>query len=111
MFTWSAFFSCKTTMSQADEAVEPAHPFHQPSPAEDSRRLLEIEIERKEDRRYKRSNWIYVALVVGILALLLVAVVIGVGVGFGTPSVANRLPTDPYERAVALLTEFPLVDG
>ena len=97
-------------MSQPDvpnEAAEPAHPFRQPSSADESRRLLEVE----EDRRYRRSNWLYVALVGGILALLLVAVVIGVGVGVGTPSVVNRLPTDPYERAVALLTEFPLVDG
>ena len=88
--------------------AEPIHPL-QPAPADDSqRRLLE---EKHNDRQYKRTNWHYVGILAAILAVLLIAVMIGLGVGLGHPSTTEDLPTDPHERALALLAKFPLVDG
>ena len=87
--------------------AELIHPL-QPAPAGDSQRLLE---EKHNDRQCKRTNWHYVGILAAILAVLLIAVMIGLGVGLGPPSTTEDLPTDPHERALALLTKFPLVDG
>ena len=91
---------------------EPTHPF-QPASAGDSQRLLEEKkhINRNQCCQYKRTNCYYVGIFAAILAVLLIAVMIGLGVGLGTPNTTEELPTDPHERALALLTKFPLIDG
>ena len=59
---------------------------------------------RKQNRRYCCPS-----LVVLITILLVLAVVLGVSLG--TASILNRLPNDPHERALALLKQYPLIDG
>lgn len=48
---------------------------------------------------WKRPNYLLVGAVVGMVGLL------GVGTGHGTGT------GGPYERAVALLNDYPLIDG
>ena len=59
---------------------------------------------RKQSRRY-----CIVAVGVCVLVVFLLAVVLGVALG--TAAYLNRLPSDPHERAEALLTQYPLIDG
>ena len=59
---------------------------------------------RKQNRRYCCPS-----LVVLITLLLVLAVVLGVSLGIA--SILNRLPNDPHERALALLMQYPLIDG
>ena len=59
---------------------------------------------RKQNRRY-----CCLSVVVLITILLVLAVVLGVSLG--TASILNRLPSDPHKRALALLTQYPLIDG
>ena len=87
--------------------AEPIHPL-QPAPAGDSQRLLE---EKHNDRKYRPTNCYYVGILAAILAVLLIAVMIGLGAGLGPSSTTEDLPADSHERALALLTKFPLVDG
>ena len=88
--------------------AEPIHPL-QPAPADDSQRLLEVE--KHNDRKYKPTNCYCVGILAAILAVLLIAVMIGLGAGLGPSSTTEDLPADPHERALVLLTKFPLVDG
>ena len=44
-------------------------------------------------------------------AAVVVAVAVGLGVGLGRRTQKSNLPSDPYKRAEALLTEYPLIDG
>lgn len=59
---------------------------------------------RKSTRRFCCACCIVVLGVAVCLAVVL-------GVTLGIAAVVNYLPSDPYERAVALLTEFPVIDG
>ena len=91
--------------------AEPTHPF-QPASAGDSQRLLEEKHNNRDQHcQYNRTNCYYVGIFAAILAVLLIAVMIGLGVGLGPPNTTEELPTDPHERALALLTKFPLIDG
>jgi len=59
---------------------------------------------RKQSRRYCATSVAVCALVVLMLGVVL-------GVALGTAAYRSRLPEDPNERAVALLTQYPIVDG
>ena len=65
----------------------------------------------RTEREKKKNNRKSVCLcaVCAVSVALAIAVLVGVVVGFGV--VASRLPDDPYERAVALLESYPLIDG
>lgn len=65
----------------------------------------------REDREYKRRNKIFLAVVMGTLAAVFVVAAIGLGVGYGTKSDSGHKDISPYERAVKLLDEFPVIDG
>lgn len=81
----------------------------QPNPQSESSAPLIKSDESSSEQ--KRSNYVFLAIVVGVLVVLALAVVIGLVVGLQTKSTKNYLPSDPAERAVALLTEYPLIDG
>ncbi len=59
------------------------------------------------NKRKKQYCCMVVLLSVGVLICL----VLVTGLALIVPSFLNRLPTEPYERAVALLKEHPLIDG
>ncbi len=59
---------------------------------------------RKQNRRL-----CCVSLIVAALVLLLLAAVLGITLG--TAAIRGRLPKEPAERAKALLTKYPLIDG
>ena len=64
-----------------------------------------------ENSEYKRMNKIFLAVVMGTLAAVVVVAAIGLGVGYGTKSDSGHKDISPYERAVKLLDEFPVIDG
>ena len=78
---------------------------------EDSERLMSA-LEGSRRRRKKAFVLIIVAAL-AVLASLLLALVVGASIGVRVTRAreANRLPSDPYKKAVALLADFPLIDG
>ena len=77
---------------------------------EDCERLMTT-LEITKRRRRKTMLYIIVASV-AILALAILVLVLGVSIGISNrPHKAITLPSDPYERADALLADFPLIDG
>ena len=63
--------------------------------------------ERSAKKRSRRCSFLSLVIVVGVLACLCVVI----GFGVGTVAHIDVLPDDPYERAVALLLEYPVIDG
>lgn len=64
-----------------------------------------------EERERKKSNRRFCCLCAVIATVTGVGIVVVLGVSLGLRKVVNKLPDDPYDRAVALLTEYPLIDG
>ena len=64
-----------------------------------------------DERERKKSNRRFYCLCAVIATVTGVTIVIVLGVSLGLSRVVNKLPDDPYDRAVALLTEYPLIDG
>ena len=60
-------------------------------------------------RDYKRSNWFYLGVVMGCLTLLFVGLVIALSVGLSQSGDGGNRTA--YERAMALLSNYPLIDG
>ena len=60
-----------------------------------------------------RRSYLFLLIAVILSVVVVVAVVLAVGLGVGlTRSQENSdLPSDPDERAEALLTEYPVIDG
>ena len=75
------------------------------SNSESGRLLTALERERKKSNRRFCCVCAVIATVTGVL------IVVVLGVSLGLKNVVNRLPDDPYDRAVALLTEYPVIDG
>ena len=67
--------------------------------------LYRREREKKKDGRKTASC----CAVCVVFTCLVLAAIVGVVVGLYV--VANRLPDDPHERAIALLDDYPLIDG
>ena len=44
-------------------------------------------------------------------ASVIIVIAVVVGVSLGVVIERNRLPSEPYERALALLDSYPLIDG
>ena len=63
------------------------------------------------ERERRKRNRKFICLCVFIITVTAVTVLVLLGVSLGVKSITNKLPDDPYERAVALLTEYPLIDG
>ena len=63
--------------------------------------------ERSAKKRARKSACL------GIIcaAVVIIAIAVVVGVSIGVAVVRNRLPSEPYERALALLDSYPLIDG
>ena len=81
--------------------------FDEPYPSSsESTRLFES-MERKRKKRNRKVCCLCAIIAVIIIATLIVIM----GVTIGLSNVVNQLPEDPYDRAVALLTEYPLIDG
>lgn len=87
------------------------------SPADDSERLMTV-AERNKLARSRKRTVIFVVAVAILLSLIVacVATVLGVRLSSRTRpgnSGANSppLPSDPYERAAALLNDYPVIDG
>lgn len=59
---------------------------------------------RKRTRRFCCSCIVVMALVITLFALV---VVLAVGLSF----IEAKLPSDPEERALALLEDYPVIDG
>ena len=77
---------------------------------EDCERLMTTLEITKRRRRNKAILYLIVASV-AILALAILVLVLGVSIGVHRARKADTLPSDPYERADALLADFPLIDG
>ena len=63
------------------------------------------------ERKRKKKNRRYVVLWGVIVSVTFVTIVVILGVTLGLKNVTNILPDDPYDRAIALLAEYPLIDG
>ncbi len=74
----------------------------------DSKLLLERR-EARTARQCRRSTWIYLGLPMGVLAVLLVGAAIALGVSLsGNEASGNQ---NAYDKAIALLNDYPLIDG
>lgn len=63
--------------------------------------------ERAAKKKARKSVCLAMVCVAGTILVLAVVV----GVSLGVLLVHNRLPSDPYDRALALLDSYPLIDG
>lgn len=61
-------------------------------------------------RESRRSHFVFLAILIGALAVVIVMVGVALGVGL-QPQPTVNLPRDPTRRAEALLTEYPVIDG
>ena len=73
---------------------------------EESARLLSTR-DRARKKRVRKSACLAAVCAAGVILMLSVVV----GVSLGVLIARNRLPSDPYERALALLDSYPLIDG
>lgn len=64
---------------------------------------------RERDRKKRNRKALCWCLIFTALVILFFGVVVGVAIGVQV--VLNRLPSEPYDRAVALLDKSPLIDG
>ena len=62
-------------------------------------------------RQYSHSAYLLVAIVVGVVIVLVVALAVGLGIGFRDEASGDDLPRDPQQRALALLSKYPVIDG
>lgn len=76
-----------------------------PSSSESSRLFASMERERKK----KNRKFCCLFAIISVTTIVILIVIMGVSIGLS--NVVNQLPKDPYDRAVALLTEYPLIDG
>ena len=67
----------------------------------------------REQENKKEDTLFLCTLCSALVALIMVlAIAATMNVSFVVQTVrAERLPDDPYERAVALLTDYPVIDG
>lgn len=63
--------------------------------------------ERRTKKKARRCCFLSFCVAVCVVAIFIVVV----GVSAGVAAIANGLPSDPDERAVALLNRYPLIDG
>lgn len=67
---------------------------------------------RRAKKRARRCCFVSVAVAVCLVTLFVVVVVsVSVAVGVTGATEAVQLPSDPHERAVALLERYPVIDG
>ena len=64
----------------------------------------------QSQRQFRCSNLLFFLILLMVVAAVVVSVALGLGIGLNA-SPSNNLPRDPAKRAVALLTEYPLIDG
>jgi hypothetical protein len=75
----------------------------------DSTQLWSVR-ERLSKKRARKSACLGITCAAGVI--LAIAVVVGVSIGvLVVRNTSNRLPSEPYERALALLDSSPLIDG
>ena len=86
---------------------------HQLSEDDTAGRLMIVTGSQSPSRKRLRvRNVACLLTVVGVVALVLISVgLLGVLLGMKRHQPGDGLPSDPYERAVALLSEYPLIDG
>ena len=63
--------------------------------------------ERAAKKRARKSTCLGIVCAAGVI----IAIAVVVGVSVGVVVARNRLPSEPYERALALLDSYPLIDG
>jgi hypothetical protein len=63
------------------------------------------------ERERKKKNRRFLVVCAVIASITFITIVVILGVTLGLKNVTNNLPDDPYDRAVALLAEYPLIDG
>ena len=63
------------------------------------------------ERERTKKNHRFLVLCAVIASVTFVTIVVILGVTLGLKNVTNSLPDDPYNRAIALLAEYPLIDG
>ena len=63
------------------------------------------------ERERKKKNRRFLVLCAIIATVTFVTIVVILGVTIGLKNVTNSLPDDPHDRAIALLAEYPLIDG
>ena len=76
-----------------------------PSGSESTRFFSSMERERKKGNR----KFCCLCTIIAVITIATLTVILGVSIGLS--NVVNQLPEDPYDRAVALLAEYPLIDG
>ena len=55
--------------------------------------------------------FLLIAVILGVVVVVAVVLAVGLGVGLTRSQENSDLPSDPDERAEALLTEYPVIDG
>lgn len=71
------------------------------------------EFRSQADRRERRRSrqYLVLVLVAGIALVCSVALVVGFWIEYWVESGGEELPSDPYERALAILNKYPVIDG
>ena len=63
----------------------------------------------KRERNKRNRKFVLLCAVIATITFIFIVVILGVT--FSLKNTVNSLPDDPYERAIALLAEYPLIDG
>ncbi len=73
-----------------------------------SRGLLRVDSVFQHRSQRRRTGCLYavIGVVIGSVAVCAIVVIVGVGTGL-----LDGLPRHPYERALAILSDYPVVDG
>lgn len=75
--------------------------------------LLRVDsvFQHRSRKQRPTSHYVLVGVVAVSVVVSAVAVIYAVGVGGGWRHWLEVLPSDPYERALAILADCPVIDG
>ena len=96
-----------------DDSGQPTLAFTEPEDHGDTGRLMIVNTPLHDRRRRRIRNLVCLLIAVTISSIVVILIaLLGVLLGVRkSPDRAATLPSDPRERALALLADYPLIDG
>ena len=97
-------------MDHRDEKLSGSEQRHTINENDESRLLRGMSSDR-ESRKLRRRTVCLCMLCLSVVTVLVLAAVVTLSVVLTRNDAAAALPDDPRERALALLTDYPVIDG
>ena len=96
-----------------EDSSQPTLAFIEPEDDGDTGRLMIVNTPLHDRRRRRIRSLVCLLIAVAISSVVVILIVL-LGVLLGvrkSPTLAATLPSDPHERALVLLADYPLIDG